>query len=1098
MRPNGIAVMRLAILALGFAWTASRGARAGGPGAARPAEVARSILAETGVRGGLVVHLGCGGGELTAALRAGASYLVHGLSADGDDVRRARAYVRSVDLYGPVSIDLIRGERLPYVDHLVSLIVSQDPGAVPSEEILRALAPGGVALIETASGWRKMVKPRPSDIDEWTHFLYDASNNAVSRDRVVGPPRQLQWIGGPSWARSHDHLASVSACVSSGGRIFSIVDEGPIAAVILEPRWRLIARDAFSGVILWKREIPQWEWHLRGFRSGPSDLARRLVAQGERVYVTLGIDAPVEALDAATGRTLATYDETAGARELVLHEGILFAVVGVAGGRRAADGASGRGERPGFSLVLPQRPAYPEPQPPKSIVAFEAASGRRLWRKADADTLQLMPSTLAANGRAVFFQNADAILCLDGRTGTEIWRAKRPVSRSRPTWSAPTLVVRGDVVLSADRAVAEKPAQGGADPEGVEWIASSAGGQAPAGELIAFSARDGARLWSARARECYNAPADVLVADGLVWTGDLVRANEPGITEGRDPLTGEVRRTRPKDQTQFACGMGHGRCYRNKATSRFLILGRSGVEFIDLASGRAIPHHWMRGTCQYGVMPANGLLYAPPHSCACFIESKLNGFVCLAPGRGADPLTVAEEVRLERGPAYGAIRRPPDSPIDPDDWPTYRHDAARSGATRSAVPAGLVPAWRTTLGGHLSSLVIAGGLLFVAQIDGHAVHALRVEDGQRIWSYTAGGRIDSPPTIAGTAVVFGSADGWIYCLRASDGALAWRFRAAPSDRRLVAEGQIESCWPVHGSALVRDGVVHCAAGRSSYLDGGIRLLRLEAATGRMLTETIIDHRDPETMAQRKDAVRGTTIPGALPDILSCDGRSIHMRHTRFDLDGEILAPETPHLYSPAGFLDDSWWHRTYWLVGSAMGTNYGGWPNAGNRAPAGRLLAVGDSTVYGFGRDLYIHHGAHVGIDGATIFHYRPDRDAERRFTRYRAFATELEAPKARGAATGRSYRWTRQLPILARAMVLARDILFLAGPPDFIASEDPIGAIEGRRAGSLIAVSRADGTPLAERALDSPPVFDGMAAAGGRLYIATVAGDVACYRGKD
>ena len=39
-----------------------------------------------------------------------------------------------------------------------------------------------------------------------------------------------------------------------------------------------------------------------------------------------------------------------------------------------------------------------------------------------------------------------------------------------------------------------------------------------------------------------------------VWTGSLVRAREPGITEGRDPRTGEVKRTRPKDQEFFQPG----------------------------------------------------------------------------------------------------------------------------------------------------------------------------------------------------------------------------------------------------------------------------------------------------------------------------------------------------------------------------------------------------------------------------------------------------------------------------------------------------------------------------------------------------------------
>ena len=42
-----------------------------------------------------------------------------------------------------------------------------------------------------------------------------------------------------------------------------------------------------------------------------------------------------------------------------------------------------------------------------------------------------------------------------------------------------------------------------------------------------------------------------------MWSGDLVRARDPGITEARDPLTGKVVRTRPNDQAYFTPGMSH-------------------------------------------------------------------------------------------------------------------------------------------------------------------------------------------------------------------------------------------------------------------------------------------------------------------------------------------------------------------------------------------------------------------------------------------------------------------------------------------------------------------------------------------------------------
>ena len=79
------------------------------------------------------------------------------------------------------------------------------------------LRPGGAALLQRNGGWAKVIKPHPDGLDDWTHYLHDASNNAVSHDTVVAPPRRLQWLGGPRWARHHDRMSSVSAVVSSGG-----------------------------------------------------------------------------------------------------------------------------------------------------------------------------------------------------------------------------------------------------------------------------------------------------------------------------------------------------------------------------------------------------------------------------------------------------------------------------------------------------------------------------------------------------------------------------------------------------------------------------------------------------------------------------------------------------------------------------------------------------------------------------------------------------------------------------------------------------------------------------------------------------------------
>ncbi len=1040
-------------------------------------QMAEQILSATGIKGGLIVHIGCGDGRLTAALHASESYLVHGLDADPVSVQKAREHIRSLGLYGKISVELFAGEQLPYTDNLVNLVVSENLGQVPMDEVMRVLCPDGAAYIKEDGEWVKTVKPRPREIDEWTHALHDSTNNAVANDSVVGPPHHIQWVGGPKWARSHDHLASVSVVVSSGGRIFYIVDEGPNASVALPSRWFLAARDAFNGVILWKQPIESWEGELRGFRSGPPELSRRLIAVNDRVYVTLGYGVPVTALDAATGEIVRSYEGTDGATEIVYHDGVLFVVIGDRDADEAAEAAKRRG-------------AVPPPRE-KRILAIKADTGDLLWKKADSDTSELMPTALCVDGGRVFFQNISEVICLGAMSGGELWRAPRPISTNRLGWSTPTLVVHDDVLISADRdptaAVSEEEQ---AEPGKVLWVVSVKGGNAPVGKMIAFSARTGEVLWTSPCREVYNSPVDVLISDGLVWSGDLVRARDPGITMARDLLTGQVRRQRPSDDAFFKVGMGHHRCYKNKATSKYLVMGRSGTEFIDLATGRGIANHWVRGTCQYGVMPCNGLLYAPPHSCACYITSKLNGFNALAPKREPRPAQQGEVSRFERGPAYGQIENLESETEKPGDWPTYRHDPARSGNIASAVPAALENSWKAQLGGKLTSPVVAEGKVFVASVDTHTVHALDANSGEVVWSYTAGGRVDSPPTIHKGMALFGSADGHVYCLRASDGELVWRFQAAPEDRRVVSYGQLESTWPVHGSVLVQDGKAYFAAGRSSFLDGGIYLYKLDPATGKRLAQRRIDSRDRQTGEQPKGIIRGTNMieTGSLPDVLSSDGTSVYMRHVRFDRNGVQQDQTVPHLYSSVGFLDDSWWHRTYWIVGTEIISGWGGWPRIGNQIPAGRILVCDETSIYGFGRDQYATHGSHVGL-GRT--HYQLFSAA-----RSPKLVEEVDRRGNKAKVRKPDYHWTQQIPLTVRAMVLAGKTLFLAGPPGQDA--EGLAGIDGSKGGVLWAISAEGGEKLTEYRLDSVPVFDGMIAANGRLYLTSKDGNVLCFAGSN
>ena len=1013
---------------------------------------ARQILDTTGIKGGLIVHIGCGDGKLTAALRANDSpardpfrgYIVHGLDTEAKNVAKAREHINSLDLYGPVSVDRFDGQHLPYTDNLVNLVVAEDLGSVPMAEAMRVLAPGGTLYAKQDGRWRKTVKPRPTNIDEWTHYFHDASNNAVAHDSVVGPPRHIQWTAEPRHTRSHEHIPSIYALVSAGGRIFYIADEASIASIRQTPEWRLTARDAFNGILLWKKPISTWFPHIVNWGQTPRQLQRKLVAVGNRVYVTLGLHAPLTALDAATGEALRVYENTHGTEEVVLHKGtLLLAVRSVTDERTTELTKWAQLLKKKESPLHKRESAEPlvkrlraiEAKGEKAVLALDADTGLLLWKKDGANTSGLRTYTLCAEGDRVFYQNGKDVVCLDLGTGRELWSVL----------SVPLRVVYDGSVFCADGKT-----------------------------VTALSARTGETRWT-QAASLINI-RDLFVAGGSLWLGGFKPFPTkrgpswgPYFATQRDLATGEMLMHVEPENPEH-----HHRCYLNKATDRYILVGRRGTEFIDLESGDVLWHSWARGVCKYGVMPCNGLLYAPPHACGCYMAAKLTGFNALAPERDSR-ITVGkyDEVILERGPAYDQIIKNQSSIINLSNWPTYRHDAERSGCTQTPVPAVLRRKWQVKVGHKLTAPTVAGGKVFVASVDEHRVCAMDADSGQSIWHFTAGARVDSPPTLNQGRAIFGCRDGYVYSLRASDGELAWRLRVARDMQRIAACGQLESASPVLGSVLVQDGVAYSTAGRSSYLDGGIDLYRLESETGRILSRTPIYSPDPETGKQPRQFAP-SAMPGARADILTGDDSHVYLRDTVFDKHGIELPEGRPHLFTLTGFLDDSWAHRSYWIFGTRCSVSTG-CSRRDRNLIYGRLLVFDESMIYGYGRRQV--HWSNQLQDGA-----------------YRLFAVKRQEGTSQTSATS-SELWTKPVAIQVRAMVLADKVIFVAGP-SADAGNGPAARYENQKA-LLMAVSASDGTELAQYQFVSSPVFDGMAAAYGQLYVSMEDGSLLCLTGE-
>ncbi|HIE08576.1 MAG TPA: hypothetical protein EYP65_01870, partial [Armatimonadetes bacterium] len=330
-----------------------------------PAKLAEFVVRLSGFTGGVCVVLE-GDVELALSLGKRGRFVVQALYGGRSQVEGARRAIRERGLYGRICADLWSPPRLPYAENLVNILVAPDfeglhGKGLKAEEVFRVLRPLGVALLGVKRRVREVEralrtagfvevrslrglglwvlgrKPWPRNIDEWTHFTHGPDGNPVAKDEVVGQPTRLQWVSRPLWLRAHDTDSSIMAVVTARGRMFYFEDKAPIGLPGDHPlpdNWHLVARDAFNGVLLW--EVPirgfgwrEWKdtWYCRRSWDIPLNVHRRLVAVGERVYVTLGYNAPVSELDARTGEVLRTFEGTRNAREILVCQGNLIASV---------------------------------------------------------------------------------------------------------------------------------------------------------------------------------------------------------------------------------------------------------------------------------------------------------------------------------------------------------------------------------------------------------------------------------------------------------------------------------------------------------------------------------------------------------------------------------------------------------------------------------------------------------------------------------------------------------------------------------------------------------------------------------------------------
>jgi outer membrane protein assembly factor BamB len=1037
---------------------------------------------EANLKGGFIVHLGVRDGELAVALAGDESFGVHGICLNPAEERVIRERIREQGVYGGVAVEGREwSERLIYDDNLVNIVIVDGVVELTERglnlgEVMRIVCPGrrGMVFIGSREGnlseaelrgkleeagirdyeikrehgiWAKVRKPYPVEMKEYTHWRSGADRNPAVRDELVEIPNRLKWIEVTEVMMD----TGVSARISCEGRLVYVSTDAVPGVRVSGNTHYLYCRDAFNGRLLWKipcqREVPE----------------QTLVGGDGYIYVVLEEDGFLKRIEAERGEVVKVYQSAGQPDEVIYHQGVLI----LAGGG-------------------PVRGVDPE-------------TGNILWEKVERGNYMV-----AGEGYVYFFQVGGRVLFkVEVRSGEERGRWSLPFERI-------DFLAEGKLFFRAGNAVAAVSAESGS----VLWRTEMPAGWWYGGKALR---RQSARCW---------------YSQGKCWA--LLRAT-PDRTErvvGLDPGTGNIVATCWLQDT------GPARCYLHMMSEKFLYC--TDFHCFKLIDGGE--YHKFAGTrpqCGRGGLIANGLVYPFPQGCRCYAGMRAFSALASAP---PGPVEVKREGRFIRGPAYG--QTDPNFPAPgADEWPLYRHDPERSGGVKTNVPVIGDIIWNKKLGKRVSAPVVAHGRVYVSLIDEHQIVCLDAETGEReFWRYFTDSRVDTPPTIHDDLCIFGCHSGWVVCLKAESGELVWKFRAAPEEKRIMYFSQLYSPWPVIGSVLVKpdEDKVFFAAGYHGEMDGGIYVYALRCHTGEVLWEKVFRSEGPHF---KKDPATGKFLQLRLREITGVrrypgleDWREEHYlnrvdEEKWFFRSGGLYKkkPGTLEVYwltdeelaaDPEKAAWETWepdpfavgyphWIRVWdftmndLLVGARHFFNVKNWGfyyrngmpvfNEGGTKIRSLPCGAGFLQNQGEWRFGYRNPGQYKGLGRPLVYDERAIYGAwiRKKSEEYRDL--DLIGSPTRIFAVNPQWEEIWSLPvrlIWVKGMVVTENALFVANVAIRRGWRE---SILQKERGEIRVFSLDQPRELGKIEIPGAPIFDGLIAAKGRLYVSTMNGRVIC-----
>jgi hypothetical protein len=322
---------------------------------------------------------------------------------------------------------------------------------------------------------------------------------------------------------------------------------------------------------------------------------------------------------------------------------------------------------------------------------------------------------------------------------------------------------------------------------------------------------------------------------------------------------------------------------------------------------------------------------------------------------------------------------------------------------------------------------------------------------------------------------------------------------------------------VNGTVLLKDGLVYFAAGRNSFLDGGIFVYTLDMKTGEVRHQRRMYGpfgEDGFPILTGPDLKTGMGIYGFKADIPVDGGTCVFFKQQAFQPDLTPLKQtevKTRHLIPNPGFLESIPHHRTFWTLDTV--TRYD--------IPTGLAGVRGDILVVDGNRFIEVRgyrparqtpfdprvsgYALYCGIAGETdtdspaalLSNAQANAKSKRAGLMTKAVRRKTNALRLASAATQSKKIWQSPIPLTGKAMAMSENVVFVAGTPVVFPEGDIARAYEGRMGGLLWLADAATGEKLAEYPLPAPPAWDSLAVAGGSVYIALTDGRLLCFQGN-